>query len=469
MSTLEQAAEAARQGQDLAGQGRWDDAARAFAQALAIVPGDAMLNNNLGVALFQGGRLDEAARAFTRAVELDPAHAPAHSGLAFVRSQQGDQPGAIDSFRAVVRLVPSDVQARMALWQLLQVAQQRDEALAHQAAALEHCRLFSQPCTGTPRASILVLKAPGDLQTNIPLDLLFDRQHYALHDLYMVDGHAPPPAEALPAYDLVFNAISESERALSALDAAERFIAGQSKPALNAPALVRRLSRDNAPLLFVDVPGCRFPRTLRLTRAALLAAAPDAVVRDHGLDFPLVVRPLESHAGVDFERLETAPALAEYLARVDQPAYFVAPFVDYASADGFYRKYRVMFVGGEPYPCHEAISRRWMIHYLNADMAEFQWMRDEEARFLADLSNVFSGPAAAALRAIAARCGLDYAGMDCTLDREGRVLVFEIDAAMLVHLWDPIEIYPYKHEYVPRLIENRMNAAPLGAGAKRRS
>jgi hypothetical protein len=92
-----------------------------------------------------------------------------------------------------------------------------------------------------------------------------------------------------------------------------------------------------------------------------------------------------------------------------------------------------------------------MIHYLNADMAEFEWMRAEEARYLADLSSVFSGRAAAALRAIAQRCGLDYCGMDCSLDRDGNVLVFEIDAAMLVHLWDPIEVYPYKHEFVPRI------------------
>ncbi|MEJ0067727.1 MAG: hypothetical protein WDO24_02160 [Pseudomonadota bacterium] len=170
-----------------------------------------------------------------------------------------------------------------------------------------------------------------------------------------------------------------------------------------------------------------------------------------GVAFPIVIRPLESHAGVDLERIETPAALDDYLARVTPAEYYVAPFVDYRSADGHYRKYRVMFVDGVPYPCHLAISRRWMIHYLNADMAEFAWMRDEEARFMADLSSVFSGPAAAALATIAARCGLDYVGMDCAIDVDGNVLVFEIDAAMLVHMWDPIEIYPYKHEYVPRI------------------
>jgi hypothetical protein len=94
-----------------------------------------------------------------------------------------------------------------------------------------------------------------------------------------------------------------------------------------------------------------------------------------------------------------------------------------------------------------------MIHYLNADMAEFAWMRDEEARFLADLSSAFAPRALAALHAIAARCELDYCGLDCAIDAEGHVLVFEIDAAMLVHLWDPIDLYPYKHQYVPRIFQ----------------
>ncbi len=452
MSGLEQAAEAARLGEHLAGEGRWAEAAAAFEQALTGAPGDAMLHNNLAVARFQGGQIGAAARAFERAVELDPNHVSAHAGLAFARLNQGDQPGAIDAFRAVVRLDPRAVQAHMALYQLLQVAQQRDEALAHQAAALEVCQLYTQPCVGPQAAaSVLVLKAPGDLQTNIPLDLLFDRARYTLHDLYLVDGGAPPAAAALPPYDLVFNAISESERALPALAAAERFIAAQTKPVLNDPARVRALSRDGAARLFAGLADCRFPPTERLTHAALTAEPSAAALARHGLALPVVIRPIESHAGVDLERIEDAAALADYLARVERPEYYVAPFVDYRNADGFYRKYRVIFVDGVPYPCHLAISRRWMIHYLNADTPGFVWMRAEEERFLADMANVFSGVQLAALGALAARCGLDYAGIDCALDADGRVLVFEIDAAMLVHLWDPIEIYPYKHRYVPRI------------------
>ena len=140
-----------------------------------------------------------------------------------------------------------------------------------------------------------------------------------------------------------------------------------------------------------------------------------------------------------------------YLAERDEAEFFVMPFVDYSSADGFFRKYRIMFVGGKTYACHLAISPRWMIHYYNAAMAENQWMRDEEARFIADMDSVFTGTLAAALREIAAAIPLDYFGIDCAIAQDGRLLLFEADAAMLVHGTDPPELYPYKRAGFERI------------------
>jgi hypothetical protein len=92
-----------------------------------------------------------------------------------------------------------------------------------------------------------------------------------------------------------------------------------------------------------------------------------------------------------------------------------------------------------------------MIHYYNAQMAEHQWMRDEEAAFLSRPWDRFGGSLGAAVRAIAPAVGLEYFGIDCAISREGRLLVFEADAAMLVHTTDPVDLYPYKHEFVPRI------------------
>jgi len=93
-------------------------------------------------------------------------------------------------------------------------------------------------------------------------------------------------------------------------------------------------------------------------------------------------------------------------------------------------------------------------------------MRDEEAGFLADMGSVFTNDLQTALRGIAAAVGLEYFGIDCSIGPDGGLIVFEADPAMLVHTTDPIETYPYKHEYVPRIyraIEAMIDRRKAGA------
>jgi hypothetical protein len=47
-----------------------------------------------------------------------------------------------------------------------------------------------------------------------------------------------------------------------------------------------------------------------------------------------------------------------------------------------------------------------------------------------------------ALRTIRERIGLDYFGIDCALDGSHDIIVFEVNASMLVH--DNNEEFPYK-------------------------
>ncbi|HEX7563485.1 MAG TPA: hypothetical protein VF396_09565, partial [Bradyrhizobium sp.] len=54
-----------------------------------------------------------------------------------------------------------------------------------------------------------------------------------------------------------------------------------------------------------------------------------------------------------------------------------------------------------------------------------------------------------ALRAIQQRVGLEYFGIDCGLDRFGNLVVFEVNASMLVH--ERNEDFPYKAPFVLRI------------------
>jgi hypothetical protein len=110
--------------------------------------------------------------------------------------------------------------------------------------------------------------------------------------------------------------------------------------------------------------GPDFPfRSIGLNNAAVSRRLEDA-------RFPLIVRPICSHAGRGLAKLDAPPDIAAYLAGRPESEFFISRFVDYSSPDGLFRKYRLVCVDGRPYACHMAISAQWNIWYLNADMAE---------------------------------------------------------------------------------------------------
>jgi len=77
-------------------------------------------------------------------------------------------------------------------------------------------------------------------------------------------------------------------------------------------------------------------------------------------------------------------------------------------------------------------------------MRESAAKRDEEAQFFANFDDDFARRHAGALSAIATRIGLDYFAIDCAELRDGRLLLFEADIAMIVHAMDPPDVFPYK-------------------------
>jgi hypothetical protein len=231
---------------------------------------------------------------------------------------------------------------------------------------------------------------------------------------------------------------------------------------LNDPARIAGTARPALAATLSGVAGCSVAAAARVD-AARLRELPDTAEGVAGIVFPLLVRPVDGHGGRDLVRAADAATVRAHVAATAGTAYDVSAFVDYRNGDGFYRKYRVMFVDGVAFPYHAAIDERWMIHYHRAPMAEHAWMRAEEERFLADPAAVFPGWTTT-MPAIAAAIGLDYAGIDCTRLADGTVLVFEADAAMLVHGNDPPGRFGYKRPAVDRiatalgdLLERRCN------------
>jgi glutathione synthase/RimK-type ligase-like ATP-grasp enzyme len=195
------------------------------------------------------------------------------------------------------------------------------------------------------------------------------------------------------------------------------------------------------------------PTTYRTSREQLAAIAetshPLSLIAPD-LDFPLIVRPLDSHAGRDLERVGDSAALQRYLDHVASTEFFIAPFIDYSGVDDLFRKFRIALVGGKAFAVHMAVSAHWMIHYVNAGMYEDAEKRQEEAQFMTHF-DTFIARHGQALSMIAERMGLDYVCFDGAETQAGELLIFEIDHVMVVHAMDPVELFPYKQEPIHQI------------------
>ncbi len=359
------------------------------------------------------------------------------AGQGALRAMRTDE--AIAAFTRAIAIDPENVAAHLGLYEAFQVKGDRERALAHQTRALARRRLFLEKPAPPGAPTVLLLAIPGDWQANVPLEFLYGSLNVGIIKMYVDDIDPLPPRAILPKFDVIFNVIAHSEQSGPTLKVLEGWLPSLRCRFLNDPARVERLSRDGVARDFSDLEGVLVPVTRRVKRSNIV------------LDHSYVIRPVGSQAGAHFSKIETPDELRAYLAATRGDEFYLMPFVDYRRKDGYFRKYRIIFVGGVPYAHHLAISQNWMVHYYNALNANEQWIRDEEEQFLADVGNVFDGPRARVLAEIARRVGLDYFGIDCSVLEDGRVLIFEIDPAMIVHLSDPIELYPYKHKYVPRI------------------
>ena len=347
---------------------------------------------------------------------------------------------------------PDDANLWMNLSTVMLSLGQRDIGLAIQAQALALQRVYHLTALVQPaQLRVLLLMAPGDLSANTPLDCLLENSDIDL-DFYFVSP-GEPLADPIPAHDVLMVAISESDEARGLLVALEQTLAGWPKPVINLPQHIPTTGRAAASALLQNAPGLLMPPTLQASRAALLAIAQgDARMAElfDGCDFPVILRPLGSHAGRDLDKLDTPADVAAYLARVAGDAFFLSRFIDYSGKDGLFRKFRVALIDGAPYACHMAVSSHWMVHYVNAGMYEDAGKRAEEASFMTHFDD-FARRHQAALDAIYQRTQLDYVCIDCAETPDGRLFVFEIDHAMVVHAMDTEEMFPYKQFHMQKV------------------
>ncbi len=330
---------------------------------------------------------------------------------------------------------------------ILLLMHRHDEALQLQAEVLRsnrHFALRSNRHDATIR--VLVLVTAGDLMANTPVDFLLDDPIFHVEYVFVLPGDPAP--DPLPEHDVCLVGVAYSTANAPVLDALSSAAARWTKPVVNHPGNVLKTSRHGIADALRGAAGVVVPPIVRVAKSdlrSLATALPD------GLNYPVLIRPIDTHAGNALQKLDRPQDLDSYMRNADAAEFYIAQFCDYSGPDGLYRKLRIVLIDGAPFLCHMALRDHWMIHYLNAGMTEDPAKRSAEASAMAAFDRAFVPRHRTAFAEIHRRTGLDYLILDCAEGRDGRLLIFEADTGMIVHDMDPVDLFPYKPPQMSRV------------------
>ncbi len=420
-------------GQALRADGRIADAVAALREAVRRGPEQAHLRLALGDALFAQGAYGAAAAELRRAVAQGPDVAVAWAKLGDAERLCGAPGVATACYRRAAALLPSAPELHALLGNALLAAGDVPGGTA--ALARANHAAWSRP----GRDHVAVLAAPG--AANTPTDYIIDRSRFNVDAVFLLDGCDIPLARLADRYGVLFNAVSDPDADPAALHRAGRLASRLGLPVINAPDVIAGTTRERMAARLAGIDGLRVPSTRRYRRDALPGS----------LDGPVLVRPTGSHGGGGVALAQGRADLEAIAAGLTGDEVYLTGFVDLRGRDRRYRKLRLVFVDGAIFPVHLAIGEHWLGHYFRARMAAEPCLRAEEAAFLQDAPAYLGGRAWAALQAVQARVRLDFFGLDGALDRDGALVLFECNAAMLVRHADRPAMFDYKRAAAERI------------------
>jgi len=398
-------------------------------------PQIAMALDDLGKAQAQSGDYAAACRAWEAALSIlrarpgkaDPNRAPLMNNLGVARRLLLDLAGAERWFAAAVTADPLLAAARHNLAAVLARLGRADDAKRQRDDALRQQSVFIQTAE-RPKARVLILSISDD--GNIPLEHLLPERDFTR--IWWFIAHAGAAlGDGLPPYDVIFNGIGDPDMVGDAHANLARFLNASPRHVLNPPDRVARTRRDLLPETLSGIEGIVVPKICRLP-GTLAPGQARHRIEQAGMTPPFLLRPIGSHGGAGVLRIDAWEDFdASTLAT--KAEWYCSQFHDCRSADGFVRKYRCAFIGSQALPYHEAISPDWLVHYFSAEMQTNDWKLAEEAAFL-DNPRASLGPVAyAAVAAIGERLGMAYCGIDFSVLPDGRAIIFEANATMLIH------------------------------------
>jgi Tfp pilus assembly protein PilF len=427
---------------------RFEDAISCYRDALTAKSDSVEIRINLGRALDSARRQREAIEEFGKALELAPRSAEIHYRIGRVLENIPFLNQARAYYEKALALDPGHSAAQQALGNVLADLGLEDEAWKHRRKGYARDVFTTRPAVHNDRP-IRVLKLISAAGGNVPLDLVLTPSRFEVSSLVVEFADRLPPTEQ---FDVIVNAVGDADRRQLGLRAVHALLQDCLANVINTPARVLDTRREVIAARLGSITGVRSPRLVTLPRSLFEMDQAAAALAGDGWTCPLLLRVLGHHTGHHFVRVDSFDQMTAAALSLPGDRITAIEWLDTRGPDSRFRKYRVMFLGGNLYPLHLAVSQQWKVHYYSANMADNADFRAEELRFLSDCAAVAGADGIAALHEIGNALGLDYAGLDFALGQSGEILVFEANATMRIIAPPPNPMWDYRRVFVDRAL-----------------
>ncbi len=253
-----------------------------------------------------------------------------------------------------------------------------------------------------------------------------------LHTQLFLGGRSCDLNLNLAKNSIIHNSIGIAEGHVKSLGQLMEILDKTKKPIINHPKNILLTARDRLSEVLSGIEGIILPKCIKIIPKKTQDVQKS--IMDNNFSYPVLFRPVVMHGAQTLIRLDSETDI-DKLQRFSfdgNNAFYLTQFIDYRSEDGFYRKVRILVVGDEVIPRHLILSYSWQIHTekKEAESEIRQKQRAEEIKFL----NSVTIETGKKLQVVKNAIGLDYIGIDCSVDSRGNIIVFEANSFSMIGL-----------------------------------
>lgn len=366
-----------------------------------------------------------------------------------------------------IRCIERDKNHIEAHYNLAAIAQFRGDSISSESHLSNACkiRMYNKKFENDGRPKLLTVRglkgckytllkrAEGYIKS-------VQRGHFSLQNLYQPGAFDKVGAslfdtsqsgtEEQPVPDIIVNTVACGDHMPETLKMVGKFCKNfPGIPVINRPERVAAATRINNYERLSKIDGVIYPKTLLIKLKHGEEAASGKLIIDSGLYFPMIVRPSGTHTGTGMALVHSEEELLRYLHSADEGEHYAIQHYELADKRGLYSKTRVFFINGALHTVAGLIHNHWNVHSGDrySVMDKNPWMQAREKEYLKDIKGFYGVSVVNSLMRISEIMQLDFFGVDFTVTDEGKLFVFEANAAMR-HNFDHASAFPYTRPYL---------------------